>query len=126
KLTRPPRIFMVNWFRKDGAGNFLWPGYGENLRVLKWMIDRIDGRADGHQTPVGTVPNPGDLDLSGLEIAPAQINQALAVRTDEWKAELASAGEFFGKIGSALPATLHEKHQELIAALDHEAMRKTG
>jgi phosphoenolpyruvate carboxykinase (GTP) len=126
KLTRPPRIFMVNWFRKDSAGNFLWPGYGENLRVLKWMIDRIDGRADGHQTPVGMVPNAEDLDLAGLEIAPAQISQALAVNVNEWKTELASAEEFFNKIGPSLPATLHEKHRELTGALDHEAVRKTG
>ena len=82
---------MVNWFRKDGEGNFLWPGYGENLRVLKWMIDRIDGRADGRQTPVGMVPHAEDLDLAGLEIAPAQISQALAVNVNEWKTEMASA-----------------------------------
>ena len=126
KLTRPPRIFMVNWFRKDSAGNFLWPGYGENLRVLKWMIDRIDGRADGHETPVGMVPNAEDLNLAGLEIAPAQISQALAVNANEWKTELASAGEFFDKIGPSLPATLHEKHRELTVALDQEAVRKAG
>jgi phosphoenolpyruvate carboxykinase (GTP) len=117
---------MVNWFRKDGEGNFLWPGYGENLRVLKWMIDRIDGRADGRQTPVGIVPNPADLDLAGLEIAPTQINQALAVNNNEWKAEMASAGEFFAKIGPALPPALHEKHQELTATVDQEAVRKAG
>jgi phosphoenolpyruvate carboxykinase (GTP) len=126
KVTRPPRIFMVNWFRKDNAGNFLWPGYGENLRVLKWMIDRIDGRADGHQTPVGIVPHPGDLDLTGLEIAPAQINQALAINPSEWKTEMASTSEFFAKIGPALPAALHEKHRQLATSLDHEAVRKAG
>ena len=122
KLTRPPRIFMVNWFRKDSDGNFLWPGYGENLHVLKWMLDRIDGRAAGHQTPVGIVPRQADLDLTGLEIAPAQIKQALAINAAEWKTEMASAGEFFAKIGSALPAALHEKHHELTAALDRDAV----
>jgi phosphoenolpyruvate carboxykinase (GTP) len=126
KLTRPPRIFVVNWFRKDSSGNFLWPGYGENLRILKWMLDRIDGHVEGNQMPVGMVPYPADLDLSGLEIAPSQINQALAVDADEWKIELASAGEFFGKIGPALPVTLHEKHLELSAALDKQAVRKAG
>ncbi|MGA2410864.1 MAG: phosphoenolpyruvate carboxykinase (GTP) [Candidatus Binataceae bacterium] len=126
KLTRPPRVFMVNWFRKDDAGSFLWPGYGENLRVLKWMIDRIDGRADARQTPVGMVPNPSDIDLTGLEIAPAQLRQALAVDVAEWKAEMASAGEFFDKIGPSLPPTLREKHRELSAALAMEPARKTG
>jgi len=126
KLTNPPRIFMVNWFRKDSAGNFLWPGYGENLRVLKWMIDRIDGRADAHQTPVGMVPHAEDLDLAGLETAPAQISQALAVNANEWKMELASAAEFFAKIGPSLPAALHKKHRELAVALDQEAVRKAG
>ena len=89
KLTNPPRIFMVNWFRKDGEGNFLWPGYGENLRVLKWMIDRIDGHAEGSRTPVGIVPANSALDLTGLEIAPAQVSQALTVDANEWKKEMA-------------------------------------
>ena len=68
-IKKPPRIFMVNWFRKDADGKFLWPGYGENLRVLKWMLDRIHGRAGGRETPVGIVPNEADLDLKGLNLA---------------------------------------------------------
>jgi phosphoenolpyruvate carboxykinase (GTP) len=119
KITRPPRLFMVNWFRKDAAGNFLWPGYGENLRVLKWMLDRIDGRAAGSETPMGIVPTAADLDLSGLEISPSQLTEALSVRTDEWRAEMESAGEFLRDIGPALPATLLEKHRELAARLEH-------
>ena len=117
QITRPPRIFMVNWFRKDAQGDFLWPGYGENLRVLKWMLDRIDGRAQGHQTAVGIVPAAADLDLTGLEIAPRQLQEALAINPDEWKSEMESAGEFLRKIGPTLPASLLETHREITARL---------
>jgi phosphoenolpyruvate carboxykinase (GTP) len=126
KLTHPPRIFMVNWFRKDAEGHFLWPGYGENLRVLKWMIDRIDGHAEGSRTPVGIVPANSALDLTGLEIAPAQVSQALTVDANEWKKEMSSSGEFFDKVGAALPAALRGKHRELSAALAQEPIRKAG
>jgi phosphoenolpyruvate carboxykinase (GTP) len=121
RITRPPRIFMVNWFRKDAAGNFLWPGYGENLRVLKWILDRIDGRAGAYQTPVGIVPDPADLDLAGLEISREQLAQALAVDAGEWKAELESANDLFTRIGRALPAALRERHRTLSAALDRDS-----
>jgi phosphoenolpyruvate carboxykinase (GTP) len=126
EITKPPRIFMVNWFRKSDAGEFLWPGYGENMRVLKWMLDRIHGDAGAHETPVGMVPEPADLDLQGLEISPEQLRAALAVDTAEWKAEVASAGEFFDQIGPSLPAALREKHRELAAALDGNAARQAG
>jgi phosphoenolpyruvate carboxykinase (GTP) len=109
---------MVNWFRKDHKGNFLWPGYGENLRVLKWMLDRIDGRARGRATAVGVVPEPSELDLTGLEISSAQLNRVLAVEPDEWKAEMASSAEFFAKIGKSLPRALREKHQALSSAIN--------
>jgi phosphoenolpyruvate carboxykinase (GTP) len=111
---------MVNWFRKDSAGNFLWPGYGENLRVLKWMLDRIDGRARGCETPVGMVPDPADLDLTGLNLTREQIAAALAVHADEWRAEMESAGEFFDLIGARLPHALREKHQAIGAALSND------
>ncbi len=120
KITDPPRIFMVNWFRKDANGAFLWPGYGENLRVLKWILARIDGRASGDETLVGTVPDSAELDLTGLELSPAQLRQALAVNRDEWKAEMASAGEFFERIGPAVPEQLRELHRNLTLRLDSE------
>jgi phosphoenolpyruvate carboxykinase (GTP) len=124
QITKPPRIFMVNWFRKSAAGEFLWPGYGENLRVLKWILDRIHGDAGAHETPVGMVPGPSDLDLDGIEISPDHLRQALAVDTAEWKAEVESAGELFDKIGQALPLALREKHQALAAALHVHGTRK--
>jgi phosphoenolpyruvate carboxykinase (GTP) len=116
-ITRPPKIFMVNWFRKDAQGKFLWPGYGENLRVLKWMLDRIHGRAHARETAVGGVPEENDLDLTGLEISRDNIRQALAVNRDEWRAEMESAGEFFAKIGSTMPSELKRRHQEILASL---------
>ncbi len=124
QIAKPPRIFMVNWFRKSDAGEFLWPGYGENMRVLKWMLDRIHGDAGARETPVGLVPEPADLDLAGLEISPDQLRAALAVDTAEWKAEVASAAEFFDQIGPSLPGALRETHRALAAALDGNASRK--
>ncbi len=116
-LKKPPRIFMVNWFRKDANGDFVWPGYGENLRVLKWMLDRIAGRAHGEETPVGITPKAEDLDLNGLEIAPSQVRAALTIDSAEWKAEMDSAGEFFAKVGPAMPAEIEERRRKILAAL---------
>jgi phosphoenolpyruvate carboxykinase (GTP) len=117
-IKKPPRIFMVNWFRKDAAGGYIWPGYGENIRVLKWMLDRIHGRAGGHQTPVGIVPNPADLDLKGLDLPDGAVRDALAVDTAEWRAELESAGEFFEKIGPTMPEELKQRRQAILESLD--------
>jgi phosphoenolpyruvate carboxykinase (GTP) len=124
QITKPPRIFMVNWFRKSDSGEFLWPGYGENMRVLEWILDRIHGEAGAHETPVGLVPAPEDLDLNGLEISSERLRAALAIDTNEWKTEVSSAGEFFDKIGTSLPTPLREKHHELAHALDHVGVRK--
>jgi phosphoenolpyruvate carboxykinase (GTP) len=117
-IKKPPRIFMVNWFRKGPDGNFIWPGYGENLRVLKWMLDRIHGRAGGRETPVGIVPNEADLDLKGLDLAPQAVREALAVRAEEWSAELESAAEFFEKIGPTMPKELTERRKKTLATLN--------
>jgi len=126
QITNPPKIFMVNWFRKDKSGKFLWPGYGENMRVLKWMLDRIHGRADARQTPVGAVPEAADLDLTGLHVSPDDLRQVLAVNREEWRAEMKSAREFFDGIGSTVPTELRRRHAELLAALDGEEARAAG
>jgi phosphoenolpyruvate carboxykinase (GTP) len=120
-IKNPPKLFMVNWFRKGAKGNFLWPGYGENMRVLKWMIDRINDRIPARKTPVGSVPDVTDLDLTGLGIAPDDLREALAVRPEEWKIEMQSAAEFFDKIGSTVPAELRH---HLAATID--ALSDTG
>jgi len=122
-IKHPPRIFMVNWFRKDHGGKFLWPGYGENMRALKWMLDRIDGRAGAVETPVGRVPRIEDLDLRGLNTSGDQIREDLAVKKDEWATEIASAGEFFNQFGATLPDALREKHRGLASSLNGAAAR---
>ncbi|HXW83073.1 MAG TPA: phosphoenolpyruvate carboxykinase (GTP), partial [Candidatus Binataceae bacterium] len=118
-ISKPPRIFMVNWFRKDRDGKFLWPGFGENMRVLKWITDRIAGRVSARQTPVGAVPELQDLDLTGLEIAPDSLREDLEVKKSEWQPEMKSAGEFFAEFGSHMPSTLIEKHRALTRAVEN-------
>src|SRR5271166_6178666 len=89
KLKSPPQIFHVNWFRQDAGGKYLWPGYGENLRVLRWVIDRCKGSARAHDTAIGHLPNPADLDLQGLDIAPGALEELLAVDPKLWEEEFA-------------------------------------
>jgi phosphoenolpyruvate carboxykinase (GTP) len=108
----PPKVFLVNWFRKGKDGNFLWPGYGENMRVLKWIVDRARLRVGGQETPFGWVPKAGDLDLSGLDIPHEQVDEATHIDLDEWETELQSIGEFFKSLGPKLPRVL-ELHREL-------------
>jgi phosphoenolpyruvate carboxykinase (GTP) len=108
----PPKVFLVNWFRKGKDGNFLWPGYGENMRVLKWIVDRARLRVGGQETPFGWVPKAGDLDLSGLDIPHEVVDEATHIDLDEWQAELESIGEFFKTLGPKLPRVL-ELHREL-------------
>jgi phosphoenolpyruvate carboxykinase (GTP) len=101
-----PRIFYVNWFRRDEDGSFLWPGFGENSRVLKWVVERIEGRASAHETPIGYVPTTESLDTDGLDMTPEQIRAALHVSTEEWAAEVPQIQEWFDKFGDTLPAAL--------------------
>jgi len=118
KLSRPPKIFMVNWFRKDRDGSFLWPGYGENMRILKWIVERIQGRVGTEQTAVGLVPYKRDLDLTGLDITATCLDEALAIKREEWRAELRSQEEFFDRIDADLPRELEVQRAALAAALD--------
>jgi phosphoenolpyruvate carboxykinase (GTP) len=112
-----PRIFYVNWFRKDEAGRFLWPGFGENSRVLKWAIERIEGRAAAVEAPVGYVPTPESLDTDGLELDRADIEAALRVDPDEWRAELALIDEWFDRIGGRLPSGMSDELSTLRARI---------
>jgi phosphoenolpyruvate carboxykinase (GTP) len=104
--SKMPRIFYVNWFRRDEDGGFLWPGFGENSRVLKWVIERLEGQAAAVETPIGHVPAPGSLDVEGLDMTPEAIEAALAVDPEEWKAEIPQIQEWFEKFGDDLPAVL--------------------
>ncbi len=104
--SKLPKIFYVNWFRRDEDGGFLWPGYGENGRVLKWVVDRLEGRAGAIETPIGHVPTLNSFDIDGLDVTTEQLARALAVDVDEWKAELPLIQEWFDKIGDKVPTTL--------------------
>ena len=104
--SKLPRIFGVNWFRKGPDGTFVWPGYGENSRVLKWIVERLEGTADAVQTPVGNLPRVDDLDVSGLGLSNEQIAAALRVDAGEWLAELPKVEEHFIKLGDHLPEAM--------------------
>jgi phosphoenolpyruvate carboxykinase (GTP) len=117
RLKQPPKVFMVNWFRKDQNGRFLWPGYGENIRVLKWIVDRVRGHAAAERSAVGMRPAEGALDLTGLEIATDSLNQAMAVEPKDWAAEFESQQEFFAKLGASVPAKIEELRETLRAGL---------
>ena len=121
RLKKQPKIFNVNWFRKDSSGKFLWPGYGDNVRVLKWMLDRIEGRADAAETPIGFVPTPESLTLDGLSISRPALEELLRVDPADWVAEEESTGKFFEKFGARLPAEIRKEH----AALADRLQRST-
>ena len=112
-----PRIFLVNWFRKDEDGKFIWPGFGENSRVLKWIIERIEGKAAATETPIGHVPTPDALDLEGLETDEDDLAAALKVDPEEWKGEIPQITEWFEKSGDKLPAVLWTELDGLKARL---------
>ncbi len=112
--SKLPRIYGVNWFRKDADGKFLWPGFGENLRVLDWICRRLEGEAGAAETPIGAVPRPEDLDLTGLGADADQVAQVLTVDPEEWKAELPNIREHFAEFGDRLPDALRTE----LAALE--------
>lgn len=113
-----PAIFYVNWFRRGDDGRFLWPGFGENSRVLKWVVERLEGEAAAVETPVGFVPRAEDLDLTGLDLPTADVELALEVRNDEWAAEIPQITEWFDKFGDKLPAVLWSELDALKARLN--------
>ncbi len=115
--SKMPRIYYVNWFRRDEDGGFLWPGFGENSRVLKWIVERIDGQAEAVETPIGHVPTPESLDTDGLDMSDADLESVLTVDVEEWKAEIPQITEWFEKFGDDLPATLWTELDALKARL---------
>jgi phosphoenolpyruvate carboxykinase (GTP) len=117
EIAYPPKIFHVNWFRKGSDGKFLWPGYGENMRVLKWIVERCQGSVGGQETLFGWVPKAGDLDLSGLDISPHDVDLATANVPEEWRLELESQEEFFRSLGTRAPQTLLLQRQLLLSRL---------
>ena len=113
KIPHPPKIFHVNWFRKDAKGKFLWPGYGENLRVLEWILARAAGTGKADKTAIGYLPTAEALDLTGLNLPDGALDQLLSVKPEEWSAELGGVKTFFDKFGDKLPKALWDQFNAL-------------
>ena len=113
KIPKPPRIFHVNWFRKGADGKFLWPGYGENVRVLKWILERVEGRGAAQETPIGYVPAKNGLTLDGLKVSGEALNELLRVNPADWENELEDSKQFLVKFGARLPREIREEHGKL-------------
>jgi phosphoenolpyruvate carboxykinase (GTP) len=110
---RMPRIFVVNWFRKDADGKFLWPGFGENSRVLEWVFRRCDGEGEVVETPIGLVPADGELNLEGLDVSAEAMRELLTVDSDKVNAQLPQVEEFLEKFGDRLPAEIGQQLEAL-------------
>jgi phosphoenolpyruvate carboxykinase (GTP) len=112
-----PKIFHVNWFRRDAAGKFLWPGFGENLRVLRWIIDRCEGRVGADESAIGFLPAAADIDLTGLDVSDEALKQLLAVNPEQWQVEMEQVGEYLASYGDRLPDQLRAEHEKIVRAL---------
>ncbi len=117
RASKPPKIFRVNWFRRDEKGKFLWPGYGENLRILKWVIERCKGGGEAEKTPIGYVPTKSALDRKGLTVSADALKELLRVDREGWRVNLRSQAEFFEKFGDRLPAGIREEYEALARRL---------
>ena len=124
-LTRPPRIFRVNWFRTGADGKFLWPGFGDNLRVLKWVLERCEGRGEAVDTPIGLVPTPEAIDSNGLSISREALAQLLRVDAAEWVEAVEGQDHYLRSFGAHLPAGIQQEH-EILAARIHDAVAPAG
>ena len=113
RVRHLPRIFRVNWFRTDAAGRFLWPGFGENLRVIKWILERCDGAGEAVETPIGAVPSPAAIDRRGIDLSDAALDKLLGVDAAEWIEALQGQQEFFARFGDRMPAEIRREHDEL-------------
>ncbi len=121
KVAHPPKIFHVNWFRKGADGKMLWPGFGENVRVLKWILERVEGSGKARETPIGLVPTSDALTLEGLDISPEVMKELLSVNASDWAAETEKTGVFFEKFGKRLPQEIREEQAQLGRRLDAAA-----
>jgi phosphoenolpyruvate carboxykinase (GTP) len=117
-IAHPPRIFHVNWFRRGANGKFLWPGYGENVRVLKWILERVNGKGQAEETPIGFVPTKRALTLDGLDLSPENMEELLRVDAGDWQKEADEIGAFFNKFGDRLPPELRAEQTHLTERLN--------
>ncbi|MBR6769377.1 MAG: phosphoenolpyruvate carboxykinase (GTP), partial [Clostridia bacterium] len=117
KIPNAPKIFHVNWFRTDDDGNFIWPGFGDNLRVLLWMLDRVDGKVGAKETAIGYIPETADIDTTGLDISKETMDELLSVDKESWLADITNIREFYDLIGDTVPAELKSQLDALEARL---------
>jgi phosphoenolpyruvate carboxykinase (GTP) len=115
--NKAPRIFYVNWFRKSEDGKFLWPGFSHNSRVLKWMCDRVDGKVDAQESPIGFLPKEGDLHLEGLNMSPEDMKDLMKVDPEEWRAEIPDIEKHFALFGNRLPERLEKQLKDFISRI---------
>jgi phosphoenolpyruvate carboxykinase (GTP) len=115
--SRPPRIYSVNWFRADERGQFIWPGFGDNARVIKWILDRVDGKVGAKETPFGLVPHVKDLVLDGLDIPPDKVESLFEIKRGEWDDELAEIKAFLDPFGRHLPYEINQEYERMACAL---------
>ena len=113
QMHNPPKIFSVNWFRTDDDGRYIWPGFGENIRVIKWIIERVNDGAKAKETPIGYVPRASDLDLTGLSIPDKNLTKLLEINTKEWGPELEDIEKFLKKFGDSMPAEIWKEYEAL-------------
>jgi len=116
-MANPPRIFHVNWFRLDDDGKFIWPGFGDNIRVLKWVVDRVKGRGKAIKTPIGYTPTPDALDLKDLNISSSDLSDLLKVDNKAWLEEMKEIRTFFTSLGKKLPNNLWDELSKLESRL---------
>jgi phosphoenolpyruvate carboxykinase (GTP) len=113
KIPKPPKIFHVNWFRKGADGKFLWPGYGENVRVLKWILERVESRGAAQETPIGYVPAKNGLTMDGMKISDEAVSELLRVNPEDWELEMEDSKQFLAKFGARLPRQISEEQEKL-------------
>jgi phosphoenolpyruvate carboxykinase (GTP) len=113
QIQPQPKVFQVNWFRTDENGRFLWPGFGENLRIIEWILGRCRNEVTGVRTPIGYVPDPKDIDMTGLKLPKDAMRKLLAVDREAWLAELDSIHKFFDQFGTRLPDPIWAQHEAL-------------
>jgi phosphoenolpyruvate carboxykinase (GTP) len=113
KLAHPPKIFTVNWFRTNDEGKYLWPGFGDNIRVLKWIVERVNNKVSSKETAIGLLPEIKDLDLTGLNIPQEEIAKLFEVNSEEWTPELKDIEKFLEQFGSRLPQEMREEYKKL-------------
>jgi phosphoenolpyruvate carboxykinase (GTP) len=116
-MTRPPRIYAMNAFRVDEGGRFLWPGFGENIRILKWIIDRVNGKAGAKETPLGLVPDWNTFSVDGAGLTQSRLQRLFEVRPGEWQDELQDIKEFLDRFGAHLPYEIRNEFNRMSARL---------